>query len=69
MLMWAAWTASGSVARALLPMALQVKGGALQVILIGLVLMATLVWRPRGLIGEETVVSREADGPVERHAD
>ena len=58
--MWAVWTASGSAAQWLLPAGWQVKVGAAQIILIGLVLMATLVLRPRGLIGEEAVVSREA---------
>ena len=33
----------------------------MQIILIGLVLMVMLVLRPRGLIGEEAVVSREAE--------
>jgi branched-chain amino acid transport system permease protein len=59
-LMWAVWTMSGSAAQALLPPDLQAKGGAAQIILIGLVLMLTLILRPRGLIGEEAVVSREA---------
>ena len=59
-LVWALWTGTGSVAQAVLPSGLQVKGGALQVILTGLVLMVMLVARPRGLIGEEAVVSREA---------
>lgn len=64
-LMWAVWTATGSVAQALLPLDLQVKGGAAQIILIGLVLMVTLIYRPRGLIGEEATVSRgaRADAP------
>ncbi|MBN9461569.1 MAG: branched-chain amino acid ABC transporter permease [Burkholderiales bacterium] len=65
LLMWAVWTLSGSLAQQLLPADLQVKGGAAQVVLIGLVLMAMLVLRPRGLIGEEAVVSREAEvGPA-----
>jgi branched-chain amino acid transport system permease protein len=63
-LVWGLWTASGSAAQFLLPASLQVKGGAAQIILIGIVLMLTLVLRPRGLIGEEAVVSREAQVPV-----
>lgn len=59
-LMWAVWTLSGSAAQALLPATMQVKGGAAQIILIGVVLMAVLVLRPRGLIGEEAVVSQGA---------
>jgi len=59
-LMWAVWTGSGSAAQALLPPDWQVKGGAAQIILIGLILMLMLILRPRGLIGEERVVSHEA---------
>lgn len=60
LLMWGVWTLSGTAAQALLPAGLQVKGGAAQIILIGLVLMLTLIFRPRGLIGEEAAVSRGA---------
>jgi branched-chain amino acid transport system permease protein len=60
-LVWALWTGTGSLTQAVLPSGLQVKGGAVQIILIGLVLMVMLVLRPRGLIGEEAVVSREAE--------
>ncbi len=60
-LVWALWTGTGSLTQAVLPSGMQVKGGAVQVILIGLVLMLVLVLRPRGLIGEEAVVSREAE--------
>ena len=60
-LVWALWTGTGSLTQAILPSSLQVKGGALQVVLIGLVLMLMLVLRPRGLVGEEAVVSREAE--------
>jgi len=60
LLMWAVWTASGSAAQLVLPATMQVKGGAAQIILIGLVLMVVLVLRPRGLIGEEAVVSHGA---------
>lgn len=60
-LVWAFWTGTGSIAQSLLPSGLQVKGGALQVILIGAVLLLILMIRPRGLIGEERTVSREAE--------
>jgi branched-chain amino acid transport system permease protein len=46
--MWAVWTTSGSAAQALLPDDSRVKGGAAQIVLIGLVLMPSLVLRPRG---------------------
>ncbi len=60
LVMWGVWTLSGTVAQQVLPADLQVKGGAAQVILIGLVLMLTLLFRPRGLIGEEAAVSSAA---------
>src|SRR3546814_20348775 len=57
-LMWAVWTVSGSAAQFMLPLDLQVKGGAAQTILIGLVLLLTLIFRPLGLTGDEAGVSR-----------
>jgi len=57
---WALWSASGALLHALLPAALQVRGAALQIVLIGLALAIALVLRPRGLIGEQAVVSRHA---------
>ena len=42
----------------LLPEDLQVRGASLQIVLIGVLLAAMLVLRPRGLIGERTIVSR-----------
>lgn len=50
-LVWALWTGSGSLAQMVLPADLQVKGGAIQIVLIGLVLMVMLIFRPRGLFG------------------
>jgi len=60
LVIWAVWTLSGTAAQALLPPDLQVKGGAGQIVLIGVALMAMLLFRPRGLIGEEAAVSRGA---------
>jgi branched-chain amino acid transport system permease protein len=57
-LVWGLWSASGALVAALLPEALQARGAALQVVLIGVALAAVLRWRPRGLLGEEAVVSR-----------
>jgi branched-chain amino acid transport system permease protein len=37
------------------------QGAAIQVILIGLLLMLVLLFRPRGLIGEAAVVSRHVN--------
>ena len=57
---WALWTSSGWVITKLIPPTLQTQSGALQVVLIGLVLVLMLLYRPRGLIGEDVQVSRHA---------
>jgi len=59
---WAIWAFSGVAITKLVPPAFAAQGGAIQVILIGLMLVLALLFRPRGLIGEETVVSRHAAG-------
>ncbi len=55
---WALWTLSGNVLRELVPAEHQARAATLQVVLIGLLLMLILLVRPRGLLGEEAVVSR-----------
>jgi len=60
---WALWSGSGWLMAEYLPSRFGVRAGALQVILIGLVLALILMTRPRGLVGEETVVSRGAAVP------
>ncbi len=59
---WALWSASGAALTAVLPQELQARSAALQTVVIGVVLAAVLLVRPRGLLGEATVVSRHA-GP------
>ncbi|HEX2891866.1 branched-chain amino acid ABC transporter permease [Vineibacter terrae] len=49
---WALWSLSGIVVVLIVPTKLQVQGGAIQAILIGLLLVAMLIFRPRGLMGE-----------------
>jgi branched-chain amino acid transport system permease protein len=58
-LVWALWTGSGTLVQAILPPDLQVKGGAIQIILIGLVLMLVLLFRPRGILGERKAIAAE----------
>ena len=48
---WALWTLSGAAIVSVLPPTWQAQGGALQSILVGLVLVLTLLARPRGLLG------------------
>lgn len=57
-LVWGLWSASGALVAATLPQDMQARGAALQVVLIGVVLVAVLLVRPRGLLGEEATVSR-----------
>jgi branched-chain amino acid transport system permease protein len=59
---WAIWAASGVAVTKFVPAAYAAQGGALQVILIGLVLVLALLFRPRGLLGEDATVSRHAAG-------
>jgi branched-chain amino acid transport system permease protein len=58
LIVWGLWSASGTLISKVVPAAWQTQGGAVQTILIGLVLVLTLLFKPRGLIGEEPVVSR-----------
>lgn len=48
---WGLWTLSGMVIVSVLPPQWQAQGGALQYILVGLVLVCTLLFRPQGLLG------------------
>ena len=58
LIVWGLWSASGTIISKALPAAYQTQGGAVQTILIGLVLVLTLLFKPQGLIGEDPVVSR-----------
>lgn len=49
---WAIWTISGNALRWIIPAAEQARGSALQIVLVGVLLAAMLIWRPRGLLGE-----------------
>jgi branched-chain amino acid transport system permease protein len=57
---WAIWSVSGGLIREVLPAAEQARGAALQVVLIGVMIAAILVLRPRGILGERATVSRHA---------
>jgi branched-chain amino acid transport system permease protein len=57
-LVWALWSISGALLAAAVPAEYQARAAALQIVLIGVALAALLVLRPRGLIGEEKMVSR-----------
>lgn len=63
-LVWGIWTSSGYIISKTVPAIYQAQSGALQVILIGLLLVLALLFRPRGLIGEEEHVSHHAKLPA-----
>ncbi len=53
LVVWLIWSLSGGAIRGMLPQGEQARGAALQIVLIGVMLAAMLIWRPRGLIGEK----------------
>src|SRR5919108_533667 len=57
LVVWAIWAGSGVAVAKLVPPSHAAQGAAVQVILIGLLLVLVLLFRPRGLIGEAAVVS------------
>lgn len=58
LVVWAVWTASGSLLNAVLPPDWQARGASLRLVGIGVALAAILLARPRGLLGERVAVSR-----------
>jgi branched-chain amino acid transport system permease protein len=57
-LIWAIWSATGFATGMIFPPESQARAAALQIVAIGVLLSATIVMRPRGLIGERITVSR-----------
>jgi branched-chain amino acid transport system permease protein len=60
-LVWALWSASGAAIGAVFPPDQQARASSLQIVAIGVFLALALLLRPRGLIGERTIVSRHLD--------
>jgi branched-chain amino acid transport system permease protein len=58
LVVWGIWAASGVAVSKWVPPSHAAQGAAIQVILIGLTLVLMLLYKPRGLIGERSVVSR-----------
>jgi branched-chain amino acid transport system permease protein len=58
LLVWGLWSVTGAALSALVPAEHQARAAALQIVIIGAVLAAVLVMRPRGLLGETKTVSR-----------
>jgi branched-chain amino acid transport system permease protein len=59
---WCLWSLAGGLLREVIPAEHQARAATLQVVLIGSMLATILIVRPRGLIGEESVVSRNVPG-------
>ncbi|MCW5770328.1 MAG: branched-chain amino acid ABC transporter permease [Rhodospirillaceae bacterium] len=57
---WALWTLTETALAAVLPPALEKQVAALRVVLVGLILVLMLLFRPQGLFPEERIVSPEA---------
>ncbi|MFO1151121.1 MAG: branched-chain amino acid ABC transporter permease [Alsobacter sp.] len=60
-LIWALWSLSGFAISAVVPAQDQARAAALQIVAIGALLSAMILWRPRGLLGERVTVSRHLD--------
>lgn len=58
LVVWGIWAGSGVAITKLVPPAYVAQGGAIQVVLIGVLLVVSLLFRPGGLIGENVTVSR-----------
>jgi branched-chain amino acid transport system permease protein len=63
---WGLWTMSGVVIVELLPPQWQTQGGALQSLLVGVVLVTMLLWRPAGLLGARAKLAPLPDGGMMR---
>ena len=57
-LVWGLWSVTGALLAAFVPGEYQARAAALQIVLIGAALAALLVLRPRGILGEEKMISR-----------
>ncbi|MBT6727141.1 MAG: branched-chain amino acid ABC transporter permease [Deltaproteobacteria bacterium] len=57
-LIWAAWTASGWMLSKFAPIEAQLYTGTLQYIMIGMIIVGMLLWRPQGLLPEKLIVSQ-----------
>jgi len=55
---WGLWSASSGLVSELLPAGMQARGAPLQLVVIGTMIAAILVLRPRGLLAEQIAISR-----------
>ena len=60
-LIWASWTSSGWLLSRIAPIEAQLYTGTIQFILIGVIIVGMLLWRPQGLLPEKLLVSQSGD--------
>ena len=60
-LIWALWSASGLAIGVFFAAEDQARAAALRLVAIGVFMAATILLRPRGILGERTIVSRHLD--------
>lgn len=58
-LVWGLWAASAAFIDVVAPSGSQARAASLQIVLIGVMLCAILLLRPRGILGERTLVSND----------
>lgn len=69
LLVWALWALSGALIAATFPPGAQARAASLQIVIIGVMLTAMLLWRPQGLLPEVRSVSRHlARSPADKEA-
>ncbi|GIX14047.1 MAG: branched-chain amino acid ABC transporter permease [Paracoccaceae bacterium] len=67
-LIWAAWTGSGFLLARHAPAEFQLYTGTIQYIMIGLVIVGMLMWRPQGLLPERLAISQTGGEAARRSA-
>jgi len=65
LIVWGGWVGSGWLLTEIVPRHLQIYAGSIQYILIGLIIVLTLLARPKGLLPEELAISKLADASRE----
>ncbi|WP_299737629.1 branched-chain amino acid ABC transporter permease [uncultured Roseobacter sp.] len=68
-LIWGAWTASGWALSRFAPIEAQLYTGSMQFVLIGVVIVGMLMWRPQGLLPERLVVSQRGATPLAKQGE
>jgi branched-chain amino acid transport system permease protein len=63
-LVWAIWAATAAAISAFVPPEHQARAAALQIVMIGTLLAAVLLWRPAGLFPERTRPWKRRDSPA-----